>query len=297
MSNAHPGTILVNGIGYLPDTKGKLTPINDIPAAELLEDELVKKLVGYAEELSGDMSRFVVHTCADIAALDALLHQQYGVVRPEGGRGNRTFRTYDGSLSVELRQADRIVFGPSLQVAKTILDEIIRESSAGASNILVSLVNEAFAVDKEGRVDFGAILNLRRHKLDHDRWPEVVQAISDSIRVIGSKEYLRFYRRAARNERPKLIPLALSAVEATPEALDRRSLRRSVEEARQLTSVAATYFLDGAPVTALERLHAAIVALGGEGISDADRAMWAAKFGAPVPPTPPAAPAAVAVAA
>jgi hypothetical protein len=278
MSYHHPGAIAVNDAYYLPDAKGKLTPIDDIPPAELLEDELVKKLVGYAEELSGDLARFLLHSYADIGDFDALLHQEYNVVPPEGGRGNRTFRTYDGLLSVELRQADRIVFGPTLQVAKTILDEIIRESSAGASKVLVSLVNEAFAVDKEGKVDFAAILSLRRHKLDHPRWPEVVQAISDSIRVIGSKEYLRFYRRPARKQKPALVPLALSAVQPTPEALDRRSLRRSVEEGRAAAELAATYLLDGAPISALRCLDEALRALGGEGISDAEMKAWQERF-------------------
>lgn len=294
--NTHPDAVTIGGAQYLRDSKGDLKALVNISPIDLLMDEMVRKCTAYAEDISAELARFQLHVYADIAGFDALLAQEYGVTQDGESKGNRTFTSFDGCRQIKVQVADRIQLGPELQIAKRLLDEMIlaRANAEGADTFLVTLVTQAFKVDQEGKVDVGAILALRRMKVADPNWEKVTNAIDGAVRIIGTKRYVRFYRRADANADWQMVPLDIAKAIPTPADTDRRSLRRSVEEARDLTSLAATYFLDGAPVTGLERLHAAMVALGGAGISDEDRAMWAARFGAPVPPSPPAAPAAVA---
>ena len=90
---------------------------------------------------------------------------------------------------------DSIRFDERLQAAKILIDECIQSWSADSNDYLKVLVNDAFQVDKEGKISTGRVLGLRRHSIDDPKWKEAMEAIADSIRVVDSKSYVRFYER------------------------------------------------------------------------------------------------------
>jgi len=230
-----PGAIEIGGVLYLRNAQGDLTAASNIKPMDLLMDDMVRKVAGYAEDLSAELVRFAAHTDADIAALDALIAQDYGV-EPRETKGNRTFVSFDGLLKVQVAVSDRIVLGPELQAAKAVLDAMITERGEGVDPFLMTLISRAFKVDQEGKVDVRAILALRRMQVDDPRWPDFTRAIDDAVRVVGSKRYIRIYRRNHKDAGWKMIPLDLAAVEPGPEAFARNSLRRQVEEAEQVNA-------------------------------------------------------------
>lgn len=230
-SNTHPAAVVINGIPYLHDAQGNLVALANIKAVHLLEDEMVRKTVAYGEDLSAELARYSMHTDADIAAFDALLAQEYRV-EPRETKGNRTFTTYDGLLKLQVAVSQRIKMGPALDDAKAVLDAMIRERGEGVDPFLITLIQRAFKVDQEGKVDVRSILALRRLEVDDPRWPDFCRAIDDAVQPDGSKRYIRLYRRATIQAPWQMIPLDLAAVQPTPAALERRSLRRQVEEAQ-----------------------------------------------------------------
>ncbi len=263
-----PGAIEIGGVQYLRDSQGDLVAMGNIKPMDLLMDHMVRKVAGYAEDLSAELARFAAHTDADIAALDALIAQDYGV-EPKETKGNRTFVSFDGLFMVKVAVSDRIVLGPELQAAKAVLDAMILERAESVDPFLLTLVKRAFRVDQEGKVDVRAILALRRMEVDDPRWAQFCRAIDDAVRVVGSKRYIRTYRRDDSQGAWRMIPLDLAAVEPSPEAFGRRSLRRQVEEltgkieeAARLLSLAQTYAEDGALATMLERMDKARELLG-----------------------------------
>lgn len=52
-----PGAVEVNGKPYMTDAKGALVPLEQVKAQHRLEDEVVRKVVGYAEPLSAQRRR------------------------------------------------------------------------------------------------------------------------------------------------------------------------------------------------------------------------------------------------
>lgn len=60
---------------------------------------------------------------------------------------------------------------------------------------IVTLIDHAFQVDKEGKINRNALLSLRRLDIKDETWQRAMQAITDSIRIDGSKQYYRFYER------------------------------------------------------------------------------------------------------
>lgn len=199
--------------GYLQDAQGRLVPQHLVKPVDLLEDQLVKKLMGYADDLSAQIARFKGHTFDDVGAFLALIAEQYKAKRG-GAKGNITLTSYDGTLQVRVAVAETMSFGPQLQVAKELVDECISEWGEGANENIRLLVQHAFKVDKEGQVSREAIFALRRINIDDPRWKSAMEAIGDSIRIEGSKTYVRFYRRATPRHAWEAVTLNIASAEA-----------------------------------------------------------------------------------
>lgn len=190
-----PGRTFINGKEYLTNAKGAFVPVETVRTADLLQDETVRKILGYAVPLAAQIQRFKSHTFEDVSNFLALLDQEHGAKRG-GQKGNITLITYDGLLKVQVQVADQIKFGPELLSAKVLVDECLRDWSDDAPPALRAIVEGAFDVEKEGYVSPSKLFAMLRYRIEDERWVRAMEAVRDSIRVEGSKEYVRFYRRA-----------------------------------------------------------------------------------------------------
>lgn len=187
---------VLHGKEYMRDGKGSLMPIELVKPVDKLMDELVRKIIGYAEPLSAEIARFKQHTLDDVAAFQALIGQEYGATKG-GEKGNVTYLSYDGLLKVQIQIQDRVEFGPELQTAKTIVDECLRAWSSESRPEIRAVVGRAFNVDKTGKINAAELLKLTRLDIPDERWQEGMRAIRDAERRSVSKEYVRFFRRAS----------------------------------------------------------------------------------------------------
>ncbi|KPF98871.1 sulfate transporter [Rhodopseudomonas sp. AAP120] len=185
----------VGDANFMHDSAGRLVPVGLIKPQHLLEDQTVRKIIGFAQQLSDQISRFRGHTFDDVATFSELLAEQYQA-KVGGAKGNITLSTYDGLSKVVVQIADQLAFGPELQVAKKLVDDCITTWSDGARTEIRALVEHAFQVDKEGQINRAALFQLRRLDIDDEHWRAAMTALGDAIRVVGSKQYVRFYRRA-----------------------------------------------------------------------------------------------------
>lgn len=188
------GVTMVGGRPYMTDAKGNLVPVETIRPADKLEDETVRKIMGHARDLSAQVARFKEHTFDDLGDLEALLAQEYEVTKG-GAKGNKTFLSFDGLMKVQVSVQDFIDFGPQLQIAKTLIDECLVEWSADARPEIRAIVTRAFNTDKPGQVNRAEIFMLLRLDIEDGRWKRAMDAIRDAMRVVGSKIYVRCYRR------------------------------------------------------------------------------------------------------
>lgn len=192
--------------GYRRDAQGRLVPIESIKPIDLARDELVQEIVFKAQQLSGDIAEFRNDAFADIAAFLQLSAEQYGV-KIGGTKGNVTLMSFDGRYKVQRAVQERIVFDERLQAAKALIDACIIEWSQGARSEIRTLVNSAFEVDKEGNINTGRVLGLRRLDIQDAKWKQAMQAISDAVQVAGSKAYIRVYERVGDSDEYKPISL------------------------------------------------------------------------------------------
>lgn len=204
------GTVNVGGEIYMRDPKGALVPAGLVKEMDKLIDQTVRKMMGYADELSAQIARFKGHCFDDVGALQDLLAEKY-LAKVGGAKGNVTLTSFDGTLRITVQVQDQLTFGPELQAAKALVDECIESWSEGAGDEIRALVNHAFQVDKEGRINRAALFQLRRVEIDDERWKSAMDAVTDSMRVIGSATYVRFHRRANAQARWEPVTIDLAA--------------------------------------------------------------------------------------
>ncbi|MDR3514073.1 MAG: DUF3164 family protein [Caulobacteraceae bacterium] len=201
-----PGVVLMNGKRYRIDPKGSYVPDEVIRPHHKLEDQVVRRLFEKAEQLSAAMAEFKEAAFADIDSFVDLLSEKYGQ-KAGGEKGNLTMATFDGLMQLKVQVSDRIDFGPELQVARDIVQSLIEEWSEDTRPELRAILSRAFQKDKDGKLNRGAVLALLRYDIDDERWRSAMEAIRDSIKVVGSSRYIRFYRR--RNSVDGYDPLSL----------------------------------------------------------------------------------------
>ncbi len=195
-----PAAIDVGGTPYLRDAKGNLVPLAAVKATDLLMDEAVRGILTAARQMSAAIAAFKAQSFEEVAALQGLLAQEYDA-QLGGKKGNITLLTFDGCEKVQVAVADVIEFGPELQAAKALIDECLAEWAADSRVELQSLVNRVFAVDKEGQINRAELFMLLRVEIVDERWKRAMEAIRDSIRVVGARTY-RGTRRSERHRRP-----------------------------------------------------------------------------------------------
>lgn len=186
-------------------------PIDMVRPEDKLENELVLALYAGADRIHETLALFKRSAFEDVHAFIELLQEQYRVSKG-GKKGNMTLMSYDGLTKLQISVAEFITFGPQLKVAKDLIDECINEWAKGSNDNIRVLVDHAFRVDKNNRVNTAAILGLRRLPIQDDKWRRAMEAISDSMRVCASREYIRFYRRPSPEVDWKPVPLDIAGV-------------------------------------------------------------------------------------
>jgi len=203
------GRVELNGAEFIGTADGGLLPISAVKPQHLLEDDLVRQEIGHAWALSEQLNRFLGHFVENLTAYEQLVAEKYGTT-VGGKKGNKTLMTYDGLFKVQVQVADNVVFGPELQIAKTLVDECLTDWSAGAGDELKAVIARAFNTDKEGQINRAALYSLLRLEIADERWKNAMQAIRDAMRVVGSKSYVRFYHRPAADAQWQAITIDLA---------------------------------------------------------------------------------------
>lgn len=203
------GRVEINGHVHVQDSTGRWVLWSMLKPKDQLEDELVRKIIAYARDLSAQVARFRRYTEEDLGSFIDLLEQEYGVT-VGGPGGNFSLRTYDDLQRVELKIGKFMEFGPEIHVAKSLIDEYLRDLTSDAKEELQTLVLGVFEVDKKGKLDRQKILDLRKHNIKDERWLRAMKAISDALRTVMVREYLHFKHRASHQEEPKAITINLA---------------------------------------------------------------------------------------
>jgi len=195
--------------GYRMDAQGRLVRVEQIKQIDRARDELVAELVATARTLNAALRNFRVRAHDDIQAFAQLSAEKYGA-KVRGKKGNLTLVSFDGRYKIQRAVSDQLVFDERLQAAKTLIDGCLKEWAKGARPEIVTLVNDAFQVDRAGKIDTARVLRLRNLDIADTRWKRAMEAISDSLQVATTRNYVAVYERVGNTDRyaPTTLDLA-----------------------------------------------------------------------------------------
>lgn len=195
--------------GYKMDARGALVPIEVIRPIDLARDHLVLEIVGKAKQHAEAIAALKASFFADIAAFVQLSAEEYDV-KLGGQKGNVSLLSFDGRFKVLRSIQESQVFDERLQAAKALIDSCLQRWSEGARPELKVLINDAFQVDKEGNINTGRVLGLRRLAIEDDEWTRAMKAIGEALQTASSKEYVRVYERIGMSDKYRQIPLDMA---------------------------------------------------------------------------------------
>ncbi len=180
--------------GYWADADGALIPVSKIKDIDKDRHRTVTDLCEAAKEQRDELITFKSYAMLELADFIDRSLAQYEV-KAGGKKGNVTLISFDGRYKVVRQVQDTLTFDERLMAAKALIDECIQGWSKGSNANIKVLVNDAFQVDQQGKINTDRVLGLRRHKIEDETWRRAMNAISDSIKVASTKPYIRFYER------------------------------------------------------------------------------------------------------
>ncbi|TVP10568.1 DUF3164 family protein [Shewanella sp. KCT] len=180
--------------GYRRNAIGDLVAEERIKPVDKLRDEVVGNVVTKAKALRQAMLDFKLATMGEISDFVELSASEYGA-KYGGKKGNVALTSFDGQYQVRRAVGEHRVFDERIQTAKALIDECIHSWSGGADTRLMAMVEHAFRVDQQGRINVNQVLSLRQLDIDDDNWKQAMDAIADAIQITGTSEYLRLYER------------------------------------------------------------------------------------------------------
>lgn len=190
---------------YRQDAKGNLVPLDNIKEIDLARDDLVRELFAKVLPKQAELVALKRAAMADVNAFIDMSVEQYGAKRSI--KGNTTLTSFDGRYRILIANQDVLHFDERLQAAKALIDECLDEYTKDANANLRVIVQAAFNVNKEGKINVQRVLALRNLEIDDEKWQRAMDALTDSLHVQTSREYIRFYVRGAESDEYELVNL------------------------------------------------------------------------------------------
>jgi hypothetical protein len=184
-----------NSEGEWINSRGKATPPEYVDPIKKHRDRYVERIVTNARKLEDQMKKKKSQFMRWIDEHLAYVDRQTKVER--NGKGNVTLTNYSGDLQVEFSLSDIIEFDERLQNAKALIDQCLKKWTKDAAPEIRAVIDEAFEVDKKGKVNTAKILRLRSIKIKDTDWQKALDMIADSIEVSGTRQYLVIRERDA----------------------------------------------------------------------------------------------------
>jgi len=195
----------------MQDQQGKLVPEDMVKPIDIERNDMVLNLVDQAKTKSVELAAFKQNAMEAIEKFILSSGKKYQV-KMGGNKGNVTLMSYDGRFKIQRAIGEHLVFDERLQVAKELIDRCLNEWSEGSRPEIKVLINDAFQVDKQGKVSTARIFGLQRLDIKDRKWKKAMKAISDSVQVAGSKSYIRIYEQIGDTDEYKPIPLDVASL-------------------------------------------------------------------------------------
>lgn len=178
--------------GFLRNAQGSLVPENKVKDIDKDRSHTVRQLCEQAKVVSANLLAFKLLAMKEVLDFVERSMDLYDV-KHGGKKGNVTLLSFDGKYKIIRQMQETVAFDERLQAAKALIDECVSGWVKGSNANVKALINHAFQVDKQGQISTGRVLALRQLEIVDEKWQRAMKAIADSMQVLSTKPYIRFY--------------------------------------------------------------------------------------------------------
>ena len=192
------------------DPRGQAVPQSYVKALDRKRDHEVEMAVKESLAIEKRMKDLKEKIIGRITKYRAAMEKDTGVKLE--GKGNVCLTNFSGDKQLEFSMNDIIVFDEKLQVARQLISECIGDWSEDSNKNLKVIINQAFELDKKGKVNTQGILKLRSLNIKNAKWKNAMELIGEAISITGSRQYLNIRIRENSSARFRTVNLNFSSM-------------------------------------------------------------------------------------
>lgn len=196
-------------VDYMRDSKNRLTPVDQIPERDLLEDQLVRGVFASFMGVRELMRAAKARAMDDVQAFRAAMAERHNVTMG-GEKGNLQFLTFDGRYRLQVSVQNVLQVNSDVEVAEQLINQCLDKWTKGSPMPLRAIVDRAFKRNADGVLSTAALVELRGLKIDDEDWNRAMGILADAMRVVATREYIRVHER--KESGWELVPLDLAKV-------------------------------------------------------------------------------------
>jgi hypothetical protein len=198
--------------GYMIDRFGDEIPNRLISSYDKKRDQIVRRILKRYEKARADLEKVQAETLSDLDTLEeaALADANVNDFRAKGG--NVTVSSYDGLITVRVKNRVFSAMDERASIAKNLLDEFVAELTEGQEKSdIVQIVNSLLDTPNGG-INRTAALRVLRLNLKSEKFRKAKELLADSMYASQSKSYIYVERRADRAAEPEQIVLDIAKI-------------------------------------------------------------------------------------
>ena len=204
--------VVANNKQYMENSRGGLTPLEQIPEADLLRHDTAHDLISKAVVIHNLLREFRRQAEKDIADLVKISAEKYG--KKLGGKiGNVTVALYDRTAKIQRVYREQLELTEEIHAAKAMISDCFDRWSEGSQHNMRQAFDLAFKTNKKGDLKTSAVMALFDLNIENDaEWEEAMAALKDSIHVSGQSTYYQVLVRDSPNSKYRSLSLDLAGV-------------------------------------------------------------------------------------
>lgn len=174
-------------ITTMRDSNGNDIPLKYVSAYDKARDKVTRKILARFIKARQMLEEVVRDSVAELDVLK-------GGKEKLGTKGNFSAQSFDGLISVEVRQQYNILLDERVVRARELMLEYVNGVLDRVNGVDVSalklLVNEAFKANAKGFLSTGKVLSLMRMEVNSPKWHEAKEILQSALKPQKGKQYL-----------------------------------------------------------------------------------------------------------
>lgn len=195
---------------YMTNAQGHHVPVDLVKDIDKLRNQTVLSIWERFKTKAGELEQFRSAIAEEINSFLSLSAEQYRV-KLGGAKGGVSLTSYDGNIKITIGTNDIVNFTEQIKTAQTLIYECIELWTEGTKPEVRAIIDNAFKVGKSGMMSVSRVTGLFALDIEDEKWKTAMQAVRDSMQVVSSRKYLRFYVRGA-DGKYQLQPLDATAL-------------------------------------------------------------------------------------